>query len=94
MLNTARTKARAPRKSVTRLEYPAIRTRLTLDLNQNQSNRLAELEVQTGCTKAALVREALALYDYVAELARAGKEFHAVDPKGTSEKVVLLSLRQ
>jgi hypothetical protein len=67
------------------------RIRLTLDLTEVQSRRLAELEEQTGLTKAAVIREALMLYDYIGELAREGKEFHATAANGSVEKLVILS---
>jgi hypothetical protein len=71
------------------------RLRLTIDLAEHQSRRLAEIEEQTGLSKAAIIREALMLYDYAAELAGNAQELCAVDTEdGTRTKLVILSLRK
>lgn len=68
------------------------RIRLSLDLTQKQYGRLTALENEFGSTKAEIVRNALRLYDYVAERSLAGETFRSIDKDGRATDVVFVEL--
>ncbi len=69
----------------------AKKIRVTLDLTPDFYQRLENLEnlVEAG-TKANLIRQALQLYEYVANRTIEGCSFRAVTPDGREETLVFL----
>jgi hypothetical protein len=64
------------------------KTRITLDLTPEFYKRLEELETLVGSeSKASLIREALQLYEYVAQKAKEGYIFKIL--KGADEKEIV-----
>ena len=67
------------------------KVRITLDLSRKFYERLEELESLVGAESKALVgRQALQLYEYVAQKASEGYSFRAVGPDGREQDVVFL----
>lgn len=65
--------------------------RITLDLSQEFYDRLEELEeLVEGESKAAVIRNALRLYEYIAQRTAEGDQFKAIHKDGTEERVVFL----
>jgi hypothetical protein len=65
--------------------------RITLDLSRKFYERLEELESLVGAeSKAMVVRQALQLYEYVAQKASEGYSFRAVGRDGREHNVVFL----
>ena len=67
---------------------PERKTRITLDLTPEFYKRLEELEILVGSeSKASLIREALQLYEYIAQKAKEGYTFKIL--KGADEKEIV-----
>lgn len=65
-------------------------TRVTLDLSADFYERLEKLAELVGAeSKARLFRDALQLYEYVAESAAEGKDIMAIDSEGNTERLVV-----
>jgi hypothetical protein len=68
-----------------KVRAPDKKTRITLDLTPDFYRRLEDLEAVVGSeSKAGLIREALQLYEYVAQKVKDGYTFKI--QKGTDEK--------
>ena len=68
-----------------KIKAPEKKTRITLDLTPDFYRRLEELEAVVGAeSKAGLIREALQLYEYVAQKVKEGYTFKI--QKGGDEK--------
>ena len=68
-----------------KVKAPEKKTRITLDLTPDFYRRLEDLEAMVGSeSKAGLIREALQLYEYVAQKVKDGYTFKI--HKGTDEK--------
>ncbi len=67
------------------------KVRVTLDLSPPFYERLEQLEqlVDAG-TKANVIRQALQVYEYLAQKTLEGHTFRAVDKDGQEEKIVFL----
>ena len=68
------------------------RIRLSLDLTPKQHARLTALEGDFGTTKVEIIRNALRLYDLVAERAVAGDKFQTIDKDGKATDLLLVEL--
>ena len=68
------------------------RIRLSLDLTPKQYARLSALENEVGSSKAEIVRNALRLYEYMAERSFAGETFRSFDKDGRATNVVFVEL--
>ncbi len=67
------------------------KVRVTLDLSPQFYERLEQLErLVDGGTKANVIRQALQLYEYLAQKTLDGHTFRAVDKDGREEKIVFL----
>jgi hypothetical protein len=67
------------------------KVRITLDLSRKFYERLEELESLVGAeSKAVVVRQALQLYEYVAQKASEGYIFRAVGRDGREQDIVFL----
>jgi hypothetical protein len=67
--------------------------RVTLDLSKEFYKRLEALEAMVKPkTKAAVIRQALQLYEYMAKKAIGGHKFRLVDPDGKETNVVFFDL--
>jgi hypothetical protein len=67
------------------------KVRITLDLSRQFYERLEKLESLVGAeSKAVVVRQALQLYEYVAQKASEGYSFRAVGQDGREQDVVFL----
>jgi hypothetical protein len=65
--------------------------RITLDLTRTFYDRLEKLESLVGAeSKSVVVRQALQLYEYVAQMRAQGCSFRVVDGDGREESVVFL----
>jgi hypothetical protein len=65
------------------------RTRITLDLSDRSYRRLNELaELVEADSKAAVMRQALQCFEYIAKLSTSGAEFWVHHPGGHKEKLV------
>ena len=60
------------------------KTRITLDLSPEFYKRLEELRIKVDKTKAGVIRDALQLYEDIAEKSIEGYSFVAVDKRGRS----------
>lgn len=68
------------------------RVRLTLDLTKEQDNRLIQLTRLIGKpSKANIVREALEIYEYIANSIKNGASIQ-IEKDGKMEKLVILGL--
>ncbi len=67
------------------------KVRVTLDLSPPFYERLEQLEqlVDAG-TKANVIRQALQVYEYLAQKTLDGYSFRAVDQDGQEEKIIFL----
>ena len=63
------------------------RVRITLDLDPEFYARLEELRRKVGKTKAGVIRDALRLYEDVAEKSMSGSSFLVVDSRGRSRGI-------
>ena len=61
--------------------------RITLDLTKEFYDRLEELRHKVGKTKAGVLRDALRLYEDIAEKSMKGYSFLAVSPRGKSGSI-------
>lgn len=65
------------------------RKRVTLDLSQNQYERLRKLSIRAGVdSKAQVLRDAICLYDYLLDHFIEGCQFKIAYPSGQEERVV------
>jgi len=65
-------------------------TRITLDLSKDFYNRLQQLEMLVDVSsKSEVIREALRLYEFMANKTAAGFTFRLVSPDKTEEKDLL-----
>ena len=71
---------------------PLQKIRITLDLTPEFYGRLEELQTRVGKTKSGVIREALQLYEHVAQKTLDGYSFQAVDKKGKSEGIAFFSV--
>ena len=63
------------------------KTRITLDLTPEFYERLEELRLKVGKTKAGVIRDALQLYEDIAEKSIKGYSFLAVDKHGRTGSI-------
>jgi predicted DNA-binding protein len=68
--------------------------RITLDLNREFYDRLEELRLKVGKTKAGVIRDALQLYEDIAEKSMEGYSFLAVDKRGRSGSISFFGKRK
>lgn len=85
VIATGRTEPPSPRRK-------AKRFRLNVELTPEQHRRLSSLEGHAGLSKAEVIRDALRLYCYAAELTLSGGAFRAVDKNGRAKDVIVLEL--
>lgn len=66
--------------------------RITLDLSPQFYERLAALQdLVESDSKASLIKQALQLYEYVAQKTAEGYTFEAIDPNGKEERLVFIN---
>jgi hypothetical protein len=72
---------------------PERKIRITLDVSQDFYARLEALEGRVNApSKASVIRDALQLYEYIADRQKAGWRFEATAPSGEKEHPVFLNL--
>jgi len=71
----------------------ADKTRVTLDLSAAFYERLEKLQTLVDAnTKADLIRQALQLYEYMAQKTSSGYRFRQVDPDDKEENLIFFDL--
>ena len=70
------------------------KVRVTIDLSERSFQRLEALQERVDApSKASLIREALQLYEYVADHALRGHEFRVTSESGETERIAFLGPR-
>lgn len=69
------------------------RVRVSLDLNEQQIQRLVRLEEMSGTSKVDVIRNSLKLYEFIAERSLAGETFRIFDASGKSTDIVFLDFK-
>lgn len=77
----------------TRKQKSSEKVRVTLDLSPQFHERLEKLQSLVDAnTKADLIRQALQLYEYVAQETAAGSKFRQIGPDGNEKEILFFGL--
>lgn len=78
---------------LTRKQRSTEKIRVTLDLSSQFHDRLEKLQSLVDAnTKADLIRQALQLYEYIAQATASGSKFREIGPHGEEKEILFFGL--